>query len=287
MTTTVFAQSTDAVVPVIVEPTLSSIPKVSVIIPAYNEEKRIAHRLASIADCFSNGYGADYEVITVADGNDGTHEIVSDHAKKANNLLALSSPIRLGKGGAIVEALDHASGEIFVITDADDSVAPEDLLKLVEETRTCDLAIGSRYSRDSQLVIGEPFLRYLLGRGFNVWAKLMFWKLKGLSDTQCGAKAVRADALARVRNELFITGFAFDVNLILSMTGAGFKIAEIGVAWSHCKLESKVSRGLAKFAAGMFFSLIRLRIYYSRARPILQTRVAKKAITFVWKHLKS
>ena len=159
-------------------------------------------------------------------------------------MLALSYPLRLGKGGAIVEALNCASGEILVITDADDSVTPEDLLKLVEETKTCDLAVGSRYSRDSQLVIREPFLRYLLGRGFNVWAKLIFWKLKGLSDTQCGAKAVRADAIARVRNDLFITGFAFDVNLIVSLIEAGFKIAEVPVPLSHCEFESKVSKNL-------------------------------------------
>jgi glycosyltransferase involved in cell wall biosynthesis len=287
MTATVFAQSADAVVPAIVAPSLFSVLKVSVIIPGFNEEKRIAQRLACITDCFSRFYGGDYEIIVVADGNDQTDEIASDHARKADNLLALSYPDRLGKGGAIVEALDRARGEILVITDADDSVPPEDLLKLVEETKTCDLAIGSRYRRDSKLATEEPFLRYLLGRGFNVCAKLMFWKLKGLSDTQCGAKAVRAHAIARVRNDLFITGFAFDVNLILSLFGAGFKIAEIGVAWSHCKLESKVSGDLTKLVAGMFFSLIRLRIYYSRAKPILQTRVARKAVSLVRKYVKS
>ena len=140
MTTTVLAESADAVVPV--GPTLSSAPKVSIIIPAFNEEKRIAQRLGSIAHCFSNGYAGDFEVIVIADGNDGTHEIVSDRARKVNNLLALSYPLRLGKGGAIVEALDRASGEILIITDADDSVAPEDLLNLVEETKTCDLRLA-------------------------------------------------------------------------------------------------------------------------------------------------
>jgi glycosyltransferase involved in cell wall biosynthesis len=287
MTTTVVAQSPDPVVPAIVEPSLVSIPKVSVIIPAYNEENRIVQRLASITDCFSKVYGGDYEIVVIADGNDHTHDIALDHARKTNNLYAFSYPDRLGKGGAIVEGLDRASGAILLISDADDSVSPEDLLKLVEEAKTCDLAIGSRYGRDSQLIVPEPFLRYLLGRGFNVCAKLIFWKLKGLSDTQCGAKAVRADAVARVRNDLFITGFAFDVNLILSLIGTGFKIAEVGVGWSHCKLDSKVSGNLVKFAAGMFFSLIRLRIYYSRARPFLETRIASKVISFVWEHLRS
>lgn len=262
--------------------------QVSVIIPAFNEEKRIVQRLACITDYFSSAYSGDYEIIVVTDGcSDRTGEIVSHCARQANNLLVLSYPLRLGKGGAIVEALDRASGEVLVITDADDSVPPKDLLKLMEAAKTCDLAIGSRYRRDSQLGTGQPFLRYLLGRGFNALAKMMFWQLKGLSDTQCGAKAVRRHAAARVRNDFFITGFAFDVNLILSLVGAGSKIAEVGVAWSHCKFESKVSRNLAKLVAGMFFSLIRLRIYYSRARPFLQTRVARNAASSAWKYLKS
>jgi glycosyltransferase involved in cell wall biosynthesis len=262
--------------------------KVSVVIPAFNEEKRIAQRLASITDCFSSAYGGDYEIIVVTDGcTDETPRIVTQCAREANNLVLLRYPLRLGKGRAIIEGFARAGGEVVVITDADDSVPPKYLLKLEEAAKTCGLAIGSRYGKDSHLAVRQPFLRYLLGRGFYVLARLMFWKLKRLSDTQCGAKAMRRHVAARLGKDLFITGFAFDVNLILATIRARSKIAEVGVEWRHCEFDSKVSKSLVKLVAAMLFALIRLRIYYSSARPFLETKTMRAAESLAWKYLQA
>jgi glycosyltransferase involved in cell wall biosynthesis len=254
--------------------------KLSIIIPAYNEEKRIGNRLQSLVKYF-NRLG-EYELIVIMDGcTDRTYQIVSQHAINNSAVRMLHFKHRLGKGGALIKAFELARGDLLLITDADDSISPKELFKLVKEADNCDLVIGSRYARESRLA-EEPFLRFFLGRSFNVIIKLMFWRLRKIKDTQCGAKVVKKSAIREVKKDLFITGFAFDVNLIYSIMRRNFIVKEVGIAWKHVERESKVSSALMKPIIGMFFSLLKLRIYYSRFRPVLETRIARKLSGFIW-----
>jgi glycosyltransferase involved in cell wall biosynthesis len=261
--------------------------KVSVIIPAYNEENRIINRIESLVKYFDRML-EEYELLIIADGcTDKTPEVVSEYANDNPKVKLLNFLERLGKGGAIVEGMKRAKGDVVVIADADDSVPPRELFKLIVETRDHDVVIGSRYAKDSRLLVREPFLRYFLGRGFNALAKLMFWSLRGISDTQCGAKALKRQVVENILREFFITGFAVDVNLLYSATRRGFRIKEVGVEYRHVERESKVSRALMKLVLGMFFSLAKLRLYYSRLRPILDARAMERLSALLWRLTKA
>jgi glycosyltransferase involved in cell wall biosynthesis len=256
--------------------------KVSVIIPAHNEEKRITGRVQSIVELFDKTLG-EYELLIITDGcTDKTPNIVSDYADDDPKIRLLNFPERLGKGGAIIEGFKMAKGDEVVITDADNSTPPEELLKLVREAEACDVVIGSRYVKGSKLLVRESFLRYFFGRSFNTLTKLMFWRLRKINDTQCGAKVVKSYVIEKIMRDLFVTGFAIDVNLIYSAMRNGFKVKEVGIAWAHVERGSKVSNALMKLAMGMFFSLLKLRLYYSRFKPILDTKVMRKLSGFIW-----
>lgn len=254
--------------------------KLSIIIPAYNEERRISNRLQSLVEYFGKTIGA-YELLVIMDGcTDKTPQIVLQHAKNNDHVKAYLFRRRLGKGGALFEAFKLAKGDVLLITDADDSVSPGELFKLVKEAETYDLVVGSRYTKDSKLM-RELFLRIFLGRSFNAIVKLMFWRLRKINDTQCGAKAVKKNVIEKIRRDLFITGFAMDVNLIYSAMRRDFMVKEIGIAWKHMEYESKVSNVLIKLIIEMFFSLVKLRLYYSRFRYILDTKVMKILSNFI------
>jgi glycosyltransferase involved in cell wall biosynthesis len=262
-------------------------PKVSIVIPAYNEEKRIIDRLRSMTRYFDRILG-EYELLIITDGcTDKTHDVVLEFADNNPKIRLLNFKERLGKGGAIIEGLKLANGDAIVITDADNSISPKELFKLIKELEAQDVVIGSRYMKDSKLPVREPPLRYFLGRSFNAITKLIFWRLRGINDTQCGAKVIKSYVISKIMNDLFITGFAVDVNLIYSAMRKGFKVKEVGITWSHVEHESKVSKALIKLMVGMFFSLIKLRLYYSKFRPILNTKTMGRVSEFVWKLTKA
>jgi len=133
------------------------------------------------------------------------------------------------------------------------------------------LVIGSRYGRDSRIRGGRPLVRTFLSRSFNVLSRVMFWKLGGIRDTQCGVKVFSRRLIDVIRNDFLITGFAFDVNVIYSSISFGFKVKEVGISWLE-KDGSKLSGGYTKQSFAMVFSLLRLRLYYSRFRKILYFR---------------
>lgn len=257
---------------------------ISFIIPAYNEETRIERRLLNLTKYFDSLL-LEYEILVITDGcTDKTPKIVLDFSKKQNpkvKLITFSQ--RLGKGGAIIEGLKRAKGDIIVVTDADESVSPEELIKLIKELEENCVVIGSRYTYSSKLLKRESYLRYFLGRSFNALVKLMFWELRKISDTQCGAKVLRRDIVNKILDDLFIVDFTFDVNIIYAAMKRGFKVKEVGICYSHTEMGSKISRNIPRIILGMFFSLVKLKIYYSRFRPILHAKSMQKISGFLWK----
>lgn len=251
---------------------LDSKPQLSVVVPAYNEAKRIEKTLNGLI-C-PNRLFADKtcEVLIVMDGcTDNTPLIVKEIINHNQNATALVFPSRLGKGGAIMQALKYAKGDVIAFIDADGSVSPEELHKLVMLTDCYDLIIGSRYRVDSKIGCKRSFKRTLMSRTFNVFSKFLFWRLHDIKDTQCGVKVFSKRLFDIIQSDLLITDFAFDVNLIYSSLSFGFKVKEIGVTWMD-KDGSKLSGSFLKQSFIMLFSLTRLRLYYSRFRKILKWR---------------
>jgi len=256
------------------------------VIPAYNEVGRIEATLKEII--FNLDYdlkfNRNYELLIIMDGcKDGTPETVRALIKDHFGVTAIVLPNRLGKGGAIIEALKYARGDLIAFIDADGSVPISELSKLLQLTDRYDLVIGSRYKNNSILPLRRPFKRFLFSRSFNVLMRLMFWRLHDIKDAQCGLKVFTKDLADAIDGDLLITDFVFDVNLLYSALQKGFKIKEVGITWIE-KDFGKLSDGLLKQSLIMVFSLLRLRIYYSSLETqLFPSRLFKKISGFLYK----
>jgi glycosyltransferase involved in cell wall biosynthesis len=240
----------------------------SIVIPAFNEEARIEGTLRKWIDFLDHSCPGEYEILVIMDGcTDNTVSVVS----KFDNgyVFPLVYPKRLGKGGALIEAFKYSRGDVIFFTDADGSLGVDNFVSFANAIESGDLVIGCRYFEGSGYVANLPLRRLVFSRIFNGLVRTLFPKLRGVHDTQCGAKAVRRDVLFRVVSDLFITDFAFDVNLIYSSLRLGFVVKEIAVDYDYVENESKVSSSLFKVCFGMFLSLVRLRLYYSKFRKLL------------------
>lgn len=230
---------------------------ISIIVPAYNEEKRIKAMLDLYAEYFFRRY-PDCEFLIVCDGNDSTAAIVKSMSKVYSGIRLLEYKKRLGKGGGILEGFKEAKGDIIAFVDADESVSPSDLEKIIHALKTADCAIGSRRVPGSRITRRQQFKRESISRAFNLMVNLVFHL--NIRDTQCGAKAFRKEAVLQVMPEIMLKGFEFDVELLWRMKGKGFSVIEVPIEWRH----SEHSRFSLKHAPRMFMNLMRIRLKRSK-----------------------
>ena len=207
--------------------------KLSIILPTYNEESRIRNALDTLIEYLS-GLEHHYEIIVSADGStDNTERITSEYTQKHGNIILVSFPERLGKGGGILNASRVASGDLLIIMDVDMAIPPSEIPKTIEvmERENADLVIGSRNLPKSNILVSPPFYRKFLGKAFNFLFRLLL--RVPLHDTQCGYKAIRKSVLDRLERDLNIEGFAYDIDLAVKVQRHGYKIIEMPVTWSH------------------------------------------------------
>lgn len=220
----------------------------SIIVPAYNEEKRIGRFLKNL-DGFSGRF------IFVCDGTDRTASIIEKFADENNeyNIECLRYTERLGKGGGIIRGFKDADTPYCGFLDADGSASIEEMRKLFSALEGSDCAIGSRWMKDSDIVVEQGLSRKIQSRLFNLVVKLLF----GLPfrDTQCGAKTFRKEALAAVLPLITTAGFEFDVEILWRLHNSGYRIVEIPITW-----EDRESSHVGGFdGAAMLANLLRLR----------------------------
>lgn len=225
---------------------------ISIIVPAYNEEKRIEAMISVFSGYFLKKY-QDTEFIIISDGHDSTGNIVKKLIKKCNNIYLFEYNKRLGKGGGIIEGFKKARGDIVAFVDADESVSPHELEKIINEVKFTDCAVGSRRVPGSHIVEKQPLQRRFMSRIFNLLINLVF--NLNIRDTQCGAKAFRRDVITSVMPEIKSKGFEFDVELLWRIKSHGFSIKEVPIEWRH----SEHSRFSLKNAPLMFMNLMKIR----------------------------
>ncbi|MEM4554728.1 MAG: glycosyltransferase [Candidatus Anstonellaceae archaeon] len=217
--------------------------KFSLVIPAYNEEKRIKKTLPTLAKL-----GNLYEIIMICDGKDKTAEI----AKKSRKpIKVLSYPFRLGKGKAIIEGFKNAKGEIVGFCDADQPALYKEferLVKILKRKKEVDMVIGSRYIKGARVRISLK--RKILSRIFNCLSETLF--RFGIKDTQCGLKVMKKKALDSIIDDMKVVGWLFDIELIYKFKKRGFKILEAPIKWQ----ETKGSKFSLEMLIDMFLSLI-------------------------------
>src|SRR3989338_946887 len=229
--------------------------KYSIIIPAYNEEKRISKTVARILEFFEKKK-VDFEIIVVNDGsNDKTSEAVKIFRNKKIRLLEFSP--NHGKGFAVKQGMLNAKGDIILFSDADLSTPIEEFDKLINYIKDFDVIIGSRSIKGANVVKHQPFYRELMGKIFNKIVRL--FTIRGIIDTQCGFKIFNQKAAKDVFSRTRITGFGFDVEALFLAKISGYKIKEVPVTWINDE-QTKISP--VKDSLKMFIEVLKIRINY-------------------------
>ena len=224
----------------------------SVVIPAYNEEKRISKTLKSI-DEYLRKQNYLYEILVVSDGSkDNTAKVVNDLTSEIKNLRVIDNKQNRGKGYVVRQGIMEAKGKYRLFTDADNSTSIDQVEKMWPLfEKGVDIVIGSRDLKDSVLDPPQPFLRnFILGEGFKLYRKLVLG-LWGVEDTQCGFKCFSDRMVEKVFPKCVIDRFAFDPEILIVADKKGYKIKEIPVYWKNDLSSTVKASSMIKMAIDM------------------------------------
>ncbi len=210
----------------------------SIVIPAYNEARRLPKTLERIHAYFCDVIKRwqvqmdAIEVIVVDDGStDGTSELAKTFAYRFPNYQVLRHSPNRGKGYAVKRGMLAAKGHFRLFSDADLSTPIDELDKMLPLLLSgeVDIAIASRGLPQSQLLVRQPWHREMLGRFFNLVVQGL--ATPGIWDTQCGFKLFRGDVAERLFKLQTLDGFAFDVEILYLARKFRYRIAEVPVRW--------------------------------------------------------
>lgn len=222
----------------------------SIVIPAYNEERRLPPTLDRILEHLKAEGISDCEILVVNDGSrDGTASVVRRYLAAGAPVRLIENPGNRGKGYAVRNGMLQAAKDWVLITDADLSAPIEELSRLTDAVRVQEaaVAIGSRAIDRSLVAVHQPAFREFSGRFFNIVMRMV----TGLPfrDTQCGFKLFRRDAAQAIFSRQRIEGFGFDVEDLMIARVLGFKAIEVGVRWANVEgTKVSLSSGLRSFS---------------------------------------
>jgi dolichyl-phosphate beta-glucosyltransferase len=204
----------------------------SIVIPAYNESRRIERTLQKVL-AYVAQQRWDAEVIIVNDGSrDNTVEIVGRYAEKNPALRLIENPGNRGKGYSVRNGMLNAGGDVMLFSDADLSAPIGESAKLFEQIQMgADVAIGSRWVKPELQTQKQSLHRQAFGRVFNLALRLVL----GLrfKDTQCGFKAFSRPAVDSIFPQQRIERWGFDPEVIFLAEKKGLKVIEVPVQWAH------------------------------------------------------
>ncbi len=228
-------------------------PFLSLIVPAYNEEKRLPTTLQEIND-YLESQAFSIEVLVIENGSqDNTFEIAQDFVKKHNNFSVQRTAER-GKGLAVRQGMLSATGEFRMMVDADLSMPVDQIHRfLPPEQKDTDIVIASREAPGA-VRYNEPSYRHIGGRVINTMIRVL--ALPGLQDTQCGFKCFRAQVAEDLFSRQTIMGWAFDVEILYIARLHGYSIVELPIPWYFSE-QSHLRPVYDAFH--IFFDLLRIR----------------------------
>ena len=237
-------------------------PFLTVVVPAYNEERRLGATLERIAGWLS-ARGLDAEIVVVDDGSsDGTARVAAEQLKGRRGRV-IRQPENRGKGAAVRRGVLEAHGRWVLLSDADLSSPIEeyDVLADAVRDRDADVAIGSRGLRESRVEIRQNLVRQTMGKTFNLAIRAM----TGLPfrDTQCGFKLMDRERVRPLFEKMVVDRFAFDVELLFLCRKFGLAVIEIPVVWRNAP-GSKVS--ILRDPLNMLADVARVRWRFRRGR---------------------
>jgi dolichyl-phosphate beta-glucosyltransferase len=228
-------------------------PWLSVIVPAYNEERRLPATLEKL-HAYLEDRPFSYDILVVDNGStDRTADLVREHARRIPALRLLQASAR-GKGSAVRTGMLRSRGTYRFLCDADLSMPVEEFERfyppLLEGT---DIAIGSREAPGSRRY-GEPAYRHFTGRVFSLAVEGL--ALRGFKDTQCGFKCFRGPVAEDLFSRQRFDGWAFDVEVLYLARRRGYRVREVPVSWYY-KSDSRIR--LFRDSLVMFTDLLRIR----------------------------
>jgi glycosyltransferase involved in cell wall biosynthesis len=220
------------------------VPYVSIVIPAYNEARRLPPTLRQLGDFCANAPWQSEILIVVENSTDGTLEIAREYVgqqeQSPGRFRAIDNGRQRGKGHAVRNGMLAAGGELIFYMDVDLSVPLRDVHGFVarlDSDPAVDVLVGNRQHAGSQITKAQGWLRRSMGQTFN--RILSALAVAELRDTQCGFKAFRRHAAREIFSRQQLDGFAFDVEVLLLAQRLGFRVADMPVEWINSQ-ESKV-----------------------------------------------
>ena len=236
------------------------LPSLSVVIPAYNEERRILRTLG-VVDEYLASRGRPAEVVVVSDGSrDRTVELVADFARQHPRFRLLANRENRGKGYVVRQGMLAASGDLRLFTDADNATPIEELdalLPWVRPNGEYDVVIASIALAESRVDISQSARRRWAGRIGNGLIRATV--LPDIHDTQRGFKLFTAAAADACFGRVRIYGWGFDIEVLALARHLGFAIKEAPVRWRH----DPDSRVKASAYARTLWDLARVRYWLS------------------------
>jgi dolichyl-phosphate beta-glucosyltransferase len=210
--------------------TISETPLLSIIIPAYNEERRLPTTLPQVV-AFAESQDYPVEVLVVDNAStDRTSDIAREIAAEHPIVSLLYQPIR-GKGAAVRKGMIEGQGEYLFICDADLAMPIEEANKFLPPILSdYDVAIASREAPGA-VRYDEPWYRHLMGRVFNLLVRLL--AVPGIQDTQCGFKCLRRETARDIFSVQKIDGWAFDVEILHIAQRRGYRLVEVPIHWYY------------------------------------------------------
>jgi dolichyl-phosphate beta-glucosyltransferase len=237
----------------------------TVVIPAFNEARRIEAPLRRMA-AYLRAHHPASEVVLADDGStDGTVGVVEALARELGlSLRVLPSPVNRGKGHAVRRGMLAARGGLVLMTDADLSTPIDELARLVAAIRAgADAAIGSRKVAGAVIETHQPLVRETMGRVFTGLARLL---IVDVSDVTCGFKLFRRDVAHAVFSRVTLDDWSFDAEALFLVHRLGYTLVEVPVRWRDAA-GTKVSRG--RDAVRSAVGLVRIRWNHARGRYAL------------------
>lgn len=246
-------------------------PYLSVVIPAFNEERRITESLEKV-ERFLSQQSYSSEIIIVDDcSNDFTYDVIRRFIAGKTNYRLIRNEANVGKGASIKRGMLMAKGDLRLFSDADLSTPIEEVSQFLQFIRgpedkagaeKFDIVIGSRRVSGAKVAVRQPFFREAAGRIFSVIVRML--TVRGFIDTQCGFKMFTAAAAEKIFPRQTIPGFGFDVELLfIAKYVMKFRIKEAPVLWT----DSPFTRvKLVQDSSRMFWDLLRIRWNYLKGR---------------------
>lgn len=204
--------------------------KLSIIIPAYNEENRILPALRDYYRFFKNKFQNDFEIIVIPNNcKDNTLGIVQEFAKHKKQIRIFNFQGYSGKGGAVMKGFELAKGDYIGFTDADNSINSENFYKLYENRNDFHGIIASRKIKGAVINPKRKKIQDLSSFFFNLFVRILF--NLNYYDTQCGAKLFKRDTARFLTKNYNESGWIFDVDLLYLCKKNKFKILEYPIFW--------------------------------------------------------